>query len=179
MVMLTACENSYTPKPRGYFRIQMPEKKYKPFNPPGCPFSFEIPEYSEALLDTNPRAESCWYDIYFKQFDGRIHLSYKPVDNNLNKDIEDCRMLAYKHTVKADAIDENLISNDNGTATGLSYDIEGNAASSYQFYITDSTKNFMRGALYFNCPPQSDSLQPVIQFCKKDIAHLIKTLHWK
>ena len=81
--------------------------------------------------------------------------------------------------MKADAIDENIIANDTRTASGLLYDIAGNAASSCQFYLTDSSRNFIRGALYFNCPPQSDSLAPVIEFCKKDIDHLIKTFRWK
>ena len=178
-LFLSSCKNDYTPKPRGYFRIDFPKKKYHVFSPEGCPFSFEIPDYTNTQRDLNSKEILCWYDINFTQFDGKIHFSYKPVNNNLNSHIEDCRTLAYKHTVKADAIDENIIYNDAGTASGLRYDIAGNAASSIQFYMTDSVKHFIRGALYFNCPPQSDSLAPVIEFCKKDIEHLIKTINWK
>lgn len=177
--LICSCTHDYTPKPSGYFRIDLPEKKYHLFNPPECPFEFEIPDYTVALPDTGRFAEPCWYDVFFKQFDGRIHLSYKAVGNNLKKHLEDSRTLAYKHSSKADAIDEILIRSDDGKATGILYHIAGNAASSVQFYVTDSTANFLRGALYFNSPPQSDSLMPVILFCEKDINHLIKTLRWK
>lgn len=179
VIFLTGCAGDYAPKPHGYFRIALPEKKYHLFNPPNCPYSFEIPDYVIAIPDTNRFAEACWYDLFFKDFNGKIHLSYKTINGNLAQHIENCRTLAYKHTVKADAIEENTIVNETGTAGGLLYSIEGNAASSVQFYITDSIKNFIRGALYFNCPPQSDSLQPVIRFCERDIAHLVKTLKFK
>jgi gliding motility-associated lipoprotein GldD len=174
-----ACNHDFTPKPRGYFRIDLPEKKYHVFSPENCPFEFEVPDYAATLPDTNRLSAPCWYDIYFKQFDGRIHLSYKPVAGDLNKDLEDSRTLAYKHAVKADGIDEQLIFSGDGKSSGIMYQISGNAASSVQFFLTDSVNHFMRGALYFNCPPQSDSLQPVISFCEKDIEHLIKTLKWK
>ncbi len=179
ILLLTGCDQNYTPKPKGYFRIDLPEKKYHLFSPENCPFEFEIPDYADALADSNRFAAPCWYDIYYKQFDGRIHLSYKPVEANLIKELEDSRTLAYKHAVKADGIDEQIITSADGKASGIMYLISGNAASSIQFYLTDSTSHFMRGALYFNCPPQSDSLQPVISFCEKDIEHLIQTLKWK
>ena len=178
-VFFYACSQDYAPKPSGYLRIDFPKKSYHLFNPANCPFEFEIPDYSEAITDINSFSKPCWYDINFKQFDGKINLTYIEVNNDLNTHLENCRKLAYKHTIKADGIDEYIIRSDDLKSSGILYSITGNAASSIQFYLTDSIKHFIRGALYFNCPPQSDSLAPVIQFCEKDIDQLIKTLRWK
>jgi len=94
--------------------------------------------------------------------------------------MEDSRKLAYQHSVKAEAINEKLVKRDTAKVFGLLYDIEGlNTASSVQFFLTDSTNHFLRGALYFNLVPRNDSLSPVIKFIKKDITHLIETFKWK
>jgi hypothetical protein len=47
------------------------------------------------------------------------------------------------------------------------------------FTVTDSTRHYLRGALYFNSEPRLDSIQPVLTFLKKDVDVLIKTLKWK
>lgn len=174
-----SCNQEYTPKPRGYFRIELPKKEYHRFIPEGCPFSFDIPAYAEVLPDTSPYAESCWMNIEFKKFKAEINLSYKPVKGNLNKFIEDSRTLVYKHSVKADAIDEKRIGNPEHRVYGLLYDIGGNSASAVQFYVTDSSSHFVRGALYFYVPPEPDSLEPVINFLETDIRQFITSLKWE
>ena len=172
------CKRHYTPKPAGYLRIDFPEKEYQLYNST-CPFSFEYPVYSKITDDTSRIAEPCWINIEFPHFGAKIHISYKTVNKNLNTYIEDSRTLAYKHTVKADAINETLYSNNETKVYGLLYDIKGDAASNVQFYVTDSTKHFLRGSLYFNVQPNADSLAPVINFVKDDIIHLVETLKWK
>jgi len=62
---------------------------------------------------------------------------------------------------------------------GRIYEILGNTASQIQFYVTDSTKNFVKGALYFNTTPNYDSILPAIAYLKKDIVHLMETMSWK
>jgi len=179
VAFLSSCRQSTTPKPRGYFRIELPEKKYVSVSPEGCPFSFEIPEYAEVQPDVDRYAEPCWMNIVFRNFNGEINISYKKIAGNLSQYTNDSRSLVYKHTVRAEAIDEKRIYHPEKTIYGLMYDIGGNAASSVQFYITDSTNHFIRAALYFNVPPQSDSLAPVIEFIKADIGHLVNTWKWK
>lgn len=171
-------EDILLPKPRGYFRIDFPEKKYLTYNS-DCPFTFETPTYSLVHPDVEKNSEPCWLNIDFPRFKGRIHISYKPVNNNLRTYLEDSRSLAAKHQLKASAISEMVIKNDSAKVYGLIYDIEGNAASSLQFYLTDSTNNFLRGALYFIAPPNSDSLAPVVEFIRKDVFNLINTFKWK
>jgi gliding motility-associated lipoprotein GldD len=171
-------EEELMPKPRGYFRIELPEKKYQAYIS-DCPFTFESPTYSFVHADDEKNAEPCWINIDFPRFKGRIHISYKPLNNNLQKYLEDSRTLAAKHQLKASAISEMVIKHDSVKVYGLVYDIEGNAASSLQFYLTDSTHHFLRGALYFIAPPNSDSIAPVVEFIRKDVFKLINTFRWK
>ncbi len=174
----TGCGTVGTPKPRGYFRIDFPEKKYRLFDSI-CPFTFEYPMYCEVVKDRDKNAEPCFLNIESVHFNCTIHLSYKDINKNVATFIDDAHTLAYKHTIKADAIDEKPIADNKRKVYGLLYDIHGNAASSVQFYVTDSFKHFLRGSLYFNVPPNKDSLAPAIQFFRKDILHLIETLKWK
>ena len=168
----------YTPKPKAYFRIAFPEKKYVSYDSV-CPFKFEVPAYSRMENDKTTNAEPCWLNLQFPQFNGTLHLSYKAVNGNINKYFEDTYTLASKHQIKASGIEEQLFKNDSLKVYGLMYEIEGNAASAIQFYLTDSSKHFLRGALYFNSVPNIDSIAPVLSFIKKDIFHLIETFEWK
>ncbi|MCP4309935.1 MAG: gliding motility lipoprotein GldD [Bacteroidetes bacterium] len=172
-----SCDRSFTPKPAGYVRIETPEKEYRLYD--NQPFSsFEIPVYANISVDRR-RGESGWINLVVPQVNGTIHLSYKPVSGNLGEYITDCRTLAYKHTVKADGIEETPFIHREDKRFGMVYDLSGDVASAVQFFITDSTTHFLRGSLYFNCPPNRDSLKPVIDFMRDDIMHLIETTEWK
>ncbi len=179
VIILPGCRRDYAPKPRGFFRIDLPEKAYRPFDS-AFPYSFEIPVYAKIQPDEKSPGEPYWINIDFPQFKGRIHISYKKVENNLVKYLEDSRSLVIKHIPKADAISDSLIFRPENKVFGLIYDIEGSrAASPCQFILTDSTTHFLRGALYFNVTPNNDSLAPVIDFIRVDILHMIETLRWK
>ncbi len=177
--LITACENHYTPKPRGYFRIDLPQKKYRLLDSV-FPYTFEYPVYSKITGDPYFPNEKYWINIEFPRFKATLHISYKNVNHNLKTYLEDAHTLVSKHIPKASAINDSIIINRKKHIFGLAYDIEGTgAASPYQFFLTDSTSKFLRGALYFNVSPNNDSLSPVINFLKKDIKHLIGTFNWK
>jgi gliding motility-associated lipoprotein GldD len=180
IIFLSAgCEESYAPKPRGYFRIDFPEKEYRTFDSV-YPYTFEYPVYASVRPDTRESAEPFWMNIDFPQFNGRIHISYKPVDGNLNQFLEDSRSFVIKHIPNAEAINDSLIYRPDEKVYGLIYYIEGSrAASSCQFFVTDSSERFLRGALYFNIQPNNDSLAPVIGFIEEDIRHLLASFRWK
>ena len=174
----SGCHPSYTPKPRGYLRIEFPVKEYTLFDST-CPYLFEYPVYAQVVADTGTLTEPCWINLVFPSFDGTLHISYKDVNRNLDQYVEDSRNLAYKHTIKADAIQETVYDNPDSRVHGILYEIKGNTASSLQFFLTDSSAHFLRGALYFNITPDKDSLAPVISFFKEDIVHLIESFNWK
>lgn len=176
-IILGACSKKYTPKPRGYFRIDLPEKEYLTFDE-NYPFSFKYANCSKIKKDSSLNANKYWININYPEINGKIHISYLPIQNNFAQIVEDTRKLAYKHTIKADAINEIPFSNTEKNIYGIVYEIEGNAASSVQFFVTDSTKNYLRGALYFNAAPNKDSLAPVINYIKEDIGIIIESFEW-
>jgi len=178
LVFFLSCQSPYAPKPRGYFRIDLPEKSYQWFDTT-YPYRFEYPAYATISESEYVQGEKYWINIKFKSFDATLHISYKIVNGNLITYLEDAYTLATKHIPKADAIYDSLIIERNRNLFGLMYQIEGSeVASPYQFLLTDSTNHFVRGALYFNTLPNNDSLQPVIDFLKDDIDHMINTFQW-
>jgi gliding motility-associated lipoprotein GldD len=178
IILMASCRKNYTPKPHGYYRIDFPQHAYIQYDTL-APYKFEYPVYTVIEKDQAKDAEPYWINIVYPQLKGKIHFSYKALNGNLNSVEEDSRQLAYKHTIKADAINERIFNNDEKKVYGIFYEIKGDAASSIQFFVTDSTRNFLRGSLYFNAIPNKDSLAPVIDFVKKDILHLIETFEWK
>ncbi len=183
-LVLVSCNQEYSPKPKAYPRVVFPERNYARFEPAGCPYSFDLPVYTRAEEDTvyfdKKLSNACWYNIQFPDFNGTVNLTYKPLNDTqrFEKLLEDAHKLSFKHSKKADYIDEVLIQNPNGVG-GLLYEVGGDAASNIQFFLTDSTKHFVRGALYFNNPPNADSMKPVVDFVKEDLRVMLKTFQWK
>jgi gliding motility-associated lipoprotein GldD len=178
LLAMGSCKQSYTPKPSGYLKVEFPEKSYHLYSDQEF-YQFEIPEYATIEIDSSPGADPGWINVAFPQLNGKIHLSYKTVDDHLNALITDCRELVYKHAVKAQGIEESPFMERDQHRFGMVYDLSGDVASAVQFFITDSTEHFLRGSLYFNCRPNRDSLNPVIVFLREDIIHLIETTQWK
>lgn len=176
---LTGCEEDYIPKQRAYFRISFPEKKYERFTGNSCPFSFDIPVYAKIVADSGGNSEPCWFNVEFPAFKGTLYLSYKGVNKDLNNFIEDSRSLSMKHISRASGMQEEAISNSQKKLFGNYYSVKGNAASPVQFYLTDSTKSFLRGSLYFYAVPNPDSIAPILDFIEKDVKHLLESFEWK
>jgi len=184
-VLLSSCHGDYTPKPKAYPRVVYPEKKYELYQPEGCPFSFEKPVYTNVVRDTvfhgqKLKDDQCWLNVQFPTLNGVINLTYKDINDTMTIDrlIDDAHKMAFKHTKKANYIDEVRLSTKNGGG-GLLYDLGGDAASNVQFFLTDSNKHFIRGALYFYSPPNADSIAPVLDFVKQDLEQMIRTFEWK
>ncbi|HEX4957685.1 MAG TPA: hypothetical protein VFV46_05870 [Lacibacter sp.] len=180
---LISCNADPVPKPKGYFKIDFPEKKYVLFDKPGYPYTFEYPVYGTVIKDStffDARPENdFWVNIDFPDFEGRLHMSYKMIGTNqFSKLVDDAFKMTSKHTLKATSIDEIPVRGGEGVS-GFIFDVGGNAATGKQFFVTDSSKHFLRGALYFNSTPNYDSIQPVEQFLYKDMQHIIQTLKWR
>jgi gliding motility-associated lipoprotein GldD len=178
-----ACNSDYTIKRRGYYKIDFPEHKYQLFNQPGYPYTFEYPVYANVVKDKTFFQDSTenpyWININFQRFNGMIYVSYKEVSKtNLTKLVNDAFNMTYKNTPKATEITDSLMITPNGVY-GMFFNVGGNAATAKQFFVTDSVKNFLRGALYFDATPNEDSLNIVNEFLQVDMKHLINTLQWK
>ena len=172
-------EPNYLPKPRGYFRIDLPEKDYTQVDTIER-YSFECPQYAQVTPDPYSPNEKNWVNIELPQFKGSIHLTHKPVNGNLGDYLEDVHAMVTKHLQKASGVRDSLIVNEEHQVYGMFIEMDGKGvATPMQFYLTDSTHNFVRGALYFNFQPNNDSMQPVINFIREDINHLINTFEWK
>lgn len=180
LIFVTSCtEADYMPKPRGYFRIDLPEVAYQRFDST-FPFAFDYATAARITFDEYTRQEPYWLNIYYPAFKATIHISYKSLhQHRLYSLQEDARNFVFRHAQKAFGIKESLVSVPDRNVYGMVYFIDGkDAASPFQFYVTDSVRHFIRGALYFNVSPNNDSLQPVIDFIVNDIDHKLSTLSW-
>ena len=172
-VLFISCEEEALPKPKGFLRLEYPEPMYAKVRS-DCPYTFEKNQI--AVIDPK---QNCWMNLDYPALNGTLHLSYVPVDGNLEQLLEDVQKLTYEHAVKADAIEPTVYENAKQNVYGMVYEVEGNAASQAQFYVTDSTKHFLTGSLYFNAKPNYDSIYPAVIYIKKDIRTLIESLEWR
>lgn len=166
------------PRPKGYCVVDFPEKEYQSYDSL-CPFTFEYPVYAQIKPFTRDLSKTCWFDLAFPAYHATLHMSYEDVGKNFVQFSEDQHELAYKHTSKANAIEEIFVSAPQDKVWGIVYNIEGDAASNYQFHVTDSQRHFLRGSLYFDFKANNDSVAPVLNFLEKDVMHIVETVRWK
>jgi len=195
---LFSCNSDFTPKPRSYFNIELPEKKYQLFSMEGYPYVFEYPSYGKISQEVDSSQHDLyWININFDNFNAKIYLSYKDltgysvykvksasgyrdslVKNTFEGLREESYKMTFKHTVKSSGIVDSIFKSPTGVE-GVYFYVSGDAATSRQFYITDTNRHFIRGALYFEASPNSDSLSLVSDFLDADMKHLIGSFKWK
>lgn len=181
--VLAACNSDYTIKRRGYYKIDFPAHQYQLFDQPGYPYTFEYPVYAKVIKDTTffegKPENDYWINVDFPQFNGKIYMSYKEIGkNDFTKLVNDAFEMTYKHTSKATEITDSAFETPKGIS-GVFFNVGGNAATGKQFFVSDSVKHFLRGALYFDATPNVDSLGIVYDFLQADMKHLINSLQWK
>ena len=178
-LFFSGCQQDYTPKPLGYNRLDLPAPSYTTL-PDSLPYVFEYSVHANLLDDTSAISERFWIEIYYPKIKANVHVTYKRIGSQklLKEFLDDSYTLTSKHQIKAYAINEVITKTPSGK-TAVIAELEGEVPSQFQFTITDSTKNFLRGALYFNTKVANDSLAPAIEYMKKDIMHMINTLEWK
>lgn len=176
MLLLTSCGDEVQPKPKAYLSLEYPEAEYEQLDR-DCPFTFE--KNTHAVAKHPQGAKDCWLNLEYELQNGTIFITYQPVHNNLDSLLTDAQKLPLQHTIKADAIEGDIYTNPYHKAYGMFYEVEGNAASQAQFYLTDSTDHFLTGSVYFNAQPNFDSILPAADYLKKDIRHLMETVRWK
>ena len=179
VIILSACDRDYLPKPVGYNRLELPRHAYRSL-PDTLPYTFEYSRHATLLPDTSSIRERYWIEIYYSSLKANVHITYKPLNGSrqlLKEFMDDAYRLTAKHQIKAYAINEVITRTPTGK-TAVIAELEGEVPSQFQFTITDSTENFLRGALYFNTQVQNDSLAPAIEYMKHDMMHIVNTLQW-
>lgn len=167
------------PKPKGYFRIDLPNHDYRSFSPL-APFSIPVSAFAKVeMLDKIQNPDSCRFNIYYPRLKARVHCTFLSVKNNIDQLVADAYTFASKHEMKASAIEREMINFPERNVFGIQYRIEGEAASPLQLFLTDSTSKFLRCALYFETAPNPDSIAPVYQYIARDIQYLTENLTWK
>jgi gliding motility-associated lipoprotein GldD len=167
------CKDDVLPKPSSYLRLDYPEAEYVGFKG-GCPFSFEM--NSKSVVK---EVENCGFTINYPKMKATIYLTYKPVNNDIKKLLKDAQKLTYEHVIKADDILEQPFINRDNKVYGMFYQVDGNAATNSQFYVTDSIKHFVTGSVYFYAKPNFDSIMPAASYIKNDMQRLMETMKWK
>lgn len=176
-LVLCGCGDVLVPRPEGYPRFDFPALEYRVLDTVALPYVCEIPVYSELSL----RGDGKGHDLDFPQYRATLYLTYFDASGPgmLDSLYEDARRLAYKHTVRADGIEERVWSDAEHGVYGVYYKLYGPVATSVQFYLSDSVRHFLRGVLYFFSKPNADSLSPAIERYGSDIEHMIETLRWR
>lgn len=178
LFLCVGCTKVSTPKPYGYYRIAIPDTSYVAFDTrfPDWPYSFAL---SKNAIPQPRQDEPYWLNIYYPSLDATVHCSYKPVRHNLRELTNDALEFVYRNASFANAIPEREYSHPEADVYGVLFDLEGNTASSCQFFITDSTRHFFRASVYCNCPPNADSLAPVYEYLRKDVIRMVETFEWR
>ena len=173
IVIVFSCKDEVLPKPKGQLRLVYQNPSYV-LTKSECPYQFEYSTIS--ITKTN---QKCWMNIEYPDLNATINLTYRPIDNNLKELFIEAEKLTFNHAIKADGISSKPYENKSKKLYGSIYEVTGNAASPIQFHVTDSTNNFITGAVYFNIQPNYDSIVPAINYLHKDIIHLMETMEWK
>ena len=177
VLVFASCGKTSTPKPYGYYRITTPDTAYVSFAAqyPSYPYSFALSR--NAVV--RPRSEEpYWINIYYPALDATVHCSYKPVHHNLRELTDDALEFVYRNASYATSIPEREYTHPEAKVYGVLFDLEGNTASSCQFFITDSTHHFFRASVYCNCAPNADSLAPVYNYLRRDVIKMVETFEW-
>ena len=173
VMSFVSCKNDPIPKPSSHLRLEYPEAKYVRFENE-CPFTFQMNDAAIVKGKAN-----CGLEIHYPKMKATLYLSYKPVAGNIKILLNDAQKLTYEHVIKADDILEQPYLNSNKKVYGMFYSVSGNAATNAQFYVTDSTKNFLDCSVYFYAKPNYDSIMPATSYIKNDMRVLMETLTWK
>lgn len=189
-----ACANVATPRPYGYYRITTPDTAYTDFQSSirnsqssilnsqlstlNYPYTFALSQNAvvQPRLDTD---EPYWVNLFYPALNATIHCSYKPVNGNLRELTNDALEFVYRNASFANAIPEREYAHPEERVYGVLFDLEGNTASSCQFFVTDSVRHFFRASVYCNCPPNADSLAPVYDYLRTDVIKMVETFQWK
>ena len=176
---MSACRPTAVPKPYGYVRLTMPDTCYTPLSMQGYPYCFDVSCNAQVVPVRGDSGEAYWLNVSYPTLGATVHCSYQPVRNNLRELTDDAVRFVYRHASHATAIPERGFENAEAGVYGVLFDLEGNTASSIQFFVTDSTRHFFRAAAYCNSAPNADSLAPIYEYLHRDVVRMVESFQFK
>lgn len=176
ILLFSGCRDEAQPKPAAFLSLEYPQPEYRQLSL-DCPYTFE--KNVQARIAPSRNKVPCWFNLEYTEMEGVIFLTYQKVGDNLDSLLQDAQKLPLSHTIKADVIEGDRYTNELHDTYGMFYEVEGDAASQAQFYLTDSTDHFLTGSVYFNRRPNFDSIYPAADYLKRDVRHLMETLRWQ
>lgn len=179
LFVLSSCGGSSAPKPYGYVRLAMPDTCYADAVPAGYPYRFDVSCNAEVLPVRGEHGERYWIDLHYPALNATVHCSYQRVRGNLRELTDDAIRFVYRHASHASSIPEQGYENREARVYGVLFDLEGNTASSMQFFVTDSVRHFFRAAAYCDCVPNADSLAPVYEYLHEDVVRIVESFEWR
>lgn len=176
---LAACgDEQAIPKPPTYLRLNLPEHSYSVFKEDNCRYQFELPSIYTVKKVYTDEGLTCNKDIDLGPLNGIMFLSYIEMDKPLATYIDHAIQKVDEHKIKATAIEDYNIIRKNDKMYGTFFELQGDVASPFQFYLTDSVSRFVSGVVYFNATPKYDSLKPSLDYLKVDLDQMLKTFKW-
>lgn len=176
---LSSCRRASVPKPYGYVRLTMPDTCYTDGIPQGYPYRFDVSCHAEVQAVEGEQGERYWLNLHYPSLNATVHCSYQPVRGNLRDLTDDAIRFVYRHASHASSIPEQGFVHAEARVYGVLFDLEGNTASSIQFFVTDSVRHFFRAAVYCDCVPNADSLAPVYDYLHKDVVRMVESFEWR
>jgi gliding motility-associated lipoprotein GldD len=180
ILALVGCKDQVLiPKPPTYLKLDLPEHSYQIYSSP-CGYSFEASSLFEVkdVYDTTGII-TCHKDIKIPKLNAVMHFSFIPMKEPLSTYVNFSNDKVDEHKLKATAIEDEQIIRSKDNVFGTFFELQGDVASPFQFYLTDSTDNFVSGVIYFNNRPNYDSLRPTLDYLKIDLMQMMKTFKWK
>ena len=172
LLIFIGCNEEPLPKPKAMLRLEYPNTEYSLLDT-------KYFQFKKNLLSNFEQKNKNALTLDYPTIKGSLFITYKEVDNNIDKLLMDAQRLSIEHSAKAEGILPHPFVNEEDKVYGMYFEVIGDAASQAQFYVTDSTKHFITGSLYFYTKPNYDSIYPAASYLQNDIKKFMESLRWK
>ncbi|MFK7811133.1 MAG: gliding motility lipoprotein GldD [Maribacter sp.] len=172
LILFGCGEEDVLPKPNAMLRLEY----QRPASAPVETDYFTFKSNTIAQVDQKNKKSVV---IEYPEMKAAIFMTYRSIDDDLNRLMRDAHKLSGEHAAKAEGIHPRVFENSENKVYGAFYEIKGNAASQAQFFVTDSLNHFVTGALYFKTKPNYDSIYPAAKYLQNDMGRIMESLRWK
>jgi len=180
VLFLTSCggDKVLIPKPPTYLKLELPEHSYQKYKGE-CNYSFNISKLFTVEDVKEGDKLTCHKEIKLGELNGIINFSYINMVEPLSRYVNYSNDKVDEHKIKATEIKDFQIIRPNDKVYGTFFELKGDVATPFQFYLTDSVSRFVSGVVYFNAVPNYDSLKPSIDYLKIDLEEMVNTFKWE